>query len=429
MFADSRAPVAGAAFAAVRGARADGHSFVEQVLSAGAPFVVVERADAIPHGSTGVVVDDTVAALGRMADNARRMLRARVVGITGSTGKTLTKDLLAAALGTSMQVHAAPASFNTDVTVPLVVLSCPNDVQVFVAELGARGSGQIAALASIVRPDVGVITGIGTTHIEKFGSRQVIARTKSELLAALPADGVAVVPSNDDFLSTLARSTVARMVTVGPGGHVRYCADRIASDGRTFGRVWIDGAEIEVVLPVPGRALMRNAALALAVARELGVDALDAAGGIAEAKMSNWRMQIVDVGGRTVVNDAWNANPTSTAATLRAVRELAGDRATWAVLGRMAELGATAPSEHRRIGRLAAALGYAGVVVVMGEHAELIAAGAGTIARTVGSVAEAADAVRRVIPRGAVVAVKASRAVGLERLVEQLEAVGAETRT
>jgi UDP-N-acetylmuramoyl-tripeptide--D-alanyl-D-alanine ligase len=218
------------------------------------------------------------------------------------------------------------------------------------------------------------------------------------------------------------------MVTVGPGGHVRYRADHIASDGRTFGRAWIDGAEIEVVLPVPGRALMRNAALAFAVARELEVDARDAARGIAEAALSNWRMQIVDVGGRTVVNDAWNANPTSTAATLRAVRELAGDRATWAVLGQMAELGAAAPSEHRRIGRLAAALGYAGVVVVTGEHAELIAAGAGTIARTVGSVAEAADAVRRVIPRGAVVAVKASRAVGLERLVEQLEDVGAETR-
>ncbi len=438
MGADSRTQQRGVAFAAVRGERVDGHDFVADALANGAPFVVVERTDVVPSGATAVLVDDTVRGLGAMATQARRDLRARVVGITGSTGKTLTKDFVAAALSSSaggdprtprtetgrtprLRVHAAPSSFNTDVTVPLVILGSPSDADVIVCELGARGPGEIARLAAIVRPQIGVITGIGVTHLEVFGSRDTIATTKTELLTALPAGGLAIVGSDDDFLSLFASSTDARLVCVGPGASLSYRADRITSDGRTYGRITVDGRVVPVVLPVPGRALLRNAAFAMRVALECGIDPDDAAAGIADAALSSWRMQIVQAGGWTIVNDAYNANPTSMASTLRSGRELAGDRPIWAVLGAMAELGDATEGEHRRTGRLVRSLGFAGLIAV-GDRAAGIAAGAGALGRRVSSMDEAADAVRVSVPDGAVVVVKASRSAGLERLVDQLAA-------
>jgi UDP-N-acetylmuramoyl-tripeptide--D-alanyl-D-alanine ligase len=421
MGADSRTQQRGVAFAAVHGERVDGHNFVRDVLGNGAPFVVVERTDMVPSGATAVVVDDTVRALGAMATQMRRNMRARVVGITGSTGKTLTKDFTAAALATSSRVYASPGNLNTEIGVPLVILSAPIDVSLIVLELGARGVGQIAELCAIVRPSIGVITGIGDAHLEVFGSRAAIAETKSELLAVLPADGLAIVPADDDFLALFASSTDARLACVGPGAHVAYRADRITSDGRTYGRITVDGRIVPVVLPVPGRALMRNAAFAIRVALECGIDPDVAAAGIADATLSSWRMQIVQAGGWTIVNDAYNANPTSMASTLRSGRELAGDRPAWAVLGRMAELGDATEAEHRRAGRHVASLGYAGLIAV-GTDAADIAQGAGSLGRTVASIAEAVDAVRTSVPEGGVVVIKASRAVGLEHLVEQLAA-------
>jgi UDP-N-acetylmuramoyl-tripeptide--D-alanyl-D-alanine ligase len=418
MVSDSRLQRPGHAFAAVRGERVDGHDFVGAALAGGAPFVVVERTETLPDGATAIVVDDTVRALGAMAAAARAAMDVRVVGITGSTGKTLTKDLVAAALGTSLRVHAAPSSFNTDVTVPLVVLGCPDDADVMVAELGARRPGEIERLCALVRPHIGVITGIGTTHLEIFGSRDAIARTKSELLSSLPADGAAFVPADDDYLATFSSSTSARLYTVGPGSDLSYRAERITPDGRTHGTVTIGGRDVGVALPVPGRALMRNAAFAIAVACEFGIDAGDAAASLRNAQLSAWRMEITAIDGWTVVNDAYNANPTSMAATLRSARELA-QGPVWAVLGRMAELGGVSEHEHRRVGRLLASLGYAGVIVV-GEGADGIVDGAGALAIRVGSIAEAAEVAGSSVPSGAVLVVKASRSVGLEHLVDEL---------
>lgn len=422
MIADSRAlttSAASPAFAAVRGERVDGHDFVREAVAAGAPFVVVERAETLPDGATAVVVDDTVRALGAMATQARTALRCPAVGITGSTGKTLTKDLIAAALATSMRVHAAPASFNTDVTVPLVVLGTPEDADVMVMEMGARRPGEIADLCAIVRPRTGVIVGIGTAHLEVFGSRGAIAATKSELLAALPPNGLAIVPSDDDFLATFSSATDARLACVGPGSNVSYRAERITPDGRTHGVIVVDGKAVPIVLPVPGRALMRNAALAIRVAIEHGVDPNVAASALTHAALSAWRLEISEMNDWTLVNDAYNANPTSMASTLRSAVELAGGRPVWAVLGRMAELGSDADAAHRRIGRLAASLGLAGLIVV-GDGTAPMAEAAGPIATRVSSIDEAIGEVRAAVPPGAVLVVKASRAVGLERLVGEL---------
>ncbi len=414
--ADSREVNAGTAFVAVRG----GHDFVRDALDARASFVVVENEASLSAGvASAVVVQDSVGALADLARHVRGLLGVTSVGITGSTGKTLTKDLVAAALRVRFRVHASPRSYNTEVTVPTVVLGCPGDAEVLVTELGARRSGEIAELCSFVQPHVGVITGIGSTHLEIFGSRRTIAETKSELLDSLPPDGLGVVPSNDDFLDVFAKRTNARLRTVGPGGALRYRANGIDNDGHTHGVVFVDGKSLDVRLGVPNRALMRNAALAIAVAVELGVDSQDAAAALSAAPLSDSRMQVLDVGDWVVVNDAYNANPTSMAAALRSVRELAGDRETWAILGPMAELGPQSDVAHRKIGRLVRALGFAGVITV-GAEADAIADAAGEISHRVGSTQEAADTALDIVPPGSVVLIKASRVAGLDLLPDEL---------
>ena len=420
--ADSRTVGGDTAFAAVRG----GHAFVAEALAAGAPFAIVQDVSVVPSEATAIVVDDVVTALGAIAKHVTSASSVPVVGITGSTGKTLTKDFVAAALGASYDVHATPRSYNAEIGVPLTVLGMPPTSTMLVAEVAARHPHDIAYLCDILHPRTGVITGIGIAHLDVFGSRTSIATTKAELFAALPADGLAIAPSSDDFLDLLARSTNARMRTVGPGGHIRYRAHEIRSDGRTFGEVAIGRRRVPVVLPVPGRALMRNAALAIAVAIEHNVDAEQAAAAIADATLSGSRVQIVHIGSRTIVDDAWNANPTSVRSTLRSAKELAGSRDAWAVLGEMAELGPTTQAEHYRAGALAAFFGYRGVIAV-GERAAPVAegfasAGDSAAAHRVESLDAAEAAVRRLTAADAVVVVKASRVAGLERLVELLEA-------
>lgn len=422
LVADSRDVDGSTAFVAVRG----GHSHVADAVGSGAPFVVVERPVPLPDGAVVVVVDDSVRALGAIAADVRSSMDVRVVGITGSTGKTLTKDFVAAALGVRYRVHSAPSSYNNEIGVPLVVCGCPDDAEVIVAELAARHPGEIAELSSICLPEAGIVTGIGLSHVGEFGSRGAIARTKAELLDALPADGLAITPSDDDFLALFASRTSAKLSTVGPGGTVRYHAERIDSSGRTHGRVEVAGVEVAVSIPIPGRALLRNAAFGLCLAAEWGIDADEAARAIAHASTTGRRMEIVNIGPWTIVNDAWNANPVSTASALRSVRELAGAATAWAVLGEMAELGALAEQAHLRMGRLASTLGFAGVIVV-GEAATPIAAAAPGIAHRVGDLDSAASVVRDLVPHGALVLVKGSRVTGLDRLPETLRTLIANT--
>ncbi|HVL80990.1 MAG TPA: UDP-N-acetylmuramoyl-tripeptide--D-alanyl-D-alanine ligase [Actinomycetota bacterium] len=417
--ADSRTAGPGTAFVAVR----SGHDHVASALGSGASFAIVQRAEAVPPDATAVVVDDVEDALARLATDLRRRLGAHVVGITGSTGKTITKDLLAAALRSRFRVHATAASQNAELGVPLTVLGCPDDAEILVCELGARAPGQIAALCEIVAPRIGVITGIGWSHVEVFGSRDAIASTKSELLASLPPDGVAVVPAMDEYLHVMAARTSAPVRTVGPGGHVRLSDVAVDPVGRPTATVHLPGgSEVRLRVPLPGRPLLRNGALALAVAVEMGADPHAAAEAISHAPTSAWRMEVHEIEGRTIVNDAYNANPTSVPASLRTVMEMAGDRPAWAVLGEMAELGPLADEQHRRIGRIAAALGFE-VVAAVGSGAALIAEGAGGVATRVDDAREAAELIRTA-PAGAVVLVKGSRVTGLERVTRLLTASG-----
>jgi UDP-N-acetylmuramoyl-tripeptide--D-alanyl-D-alanine ligase len=411
--ADSRRVMPGVAYVA---AMRTGHSFVPDALAAGAPYVVVRNASAVPPAATGVVVEDVESALASLAAWFRTRLRARVVAVTGSTGKTGTKDMIAAALRPRFRVHAAPSSYNNEVGLPLTVLGCPGDAEVLVTELGARHAGDIAALCEIARPHAGVITGIGHTHLEVFGSRRAIADAKSELLRTLPADGVAVVPSADDFLHVLDESCEAELVTVGAGGAVRILDVTLDAGGRASGSVMLRGGHREPIrVPVLGRALMRNAALALATAVELGAGASEAAAAISSAPMTGLRMQVSEHAGRTLVNDAWNSNPTSALSAFKTLSHIAAGRPMWAFLAPMAELGDSAADGHRRVGAAAAALSFERVVTVgdapWGLAPEIVVRAAG--------IEDALEAASDV-PPDAVVLVKGSRKFALERLAAAL---------
>jgi UDP-N-acetylmuramoyl-tripeptide--D-alanyl-D-alanine ligase len=425
---DSRRINAGGLFVALRAER-DGHEFANGAVAAGAVAVLVERPVAGLPPDAGVVrVADTGVALGALGAHARARLgeAVPVVGITGSTGKTSTKDLTAAALGSRLAVSASPASWNNEIGVPLTLLGTEERAGAVVLEMGSRRIGHIAALAAMARPRVGVITNVGIAHAEFFGSRAEVARAKGELVEALPPGGTAVLSADDDTTPALAGRTRATVLTAGldPSADVAVSNLRLDADLRPSFHLDTPWGALEVgPIPVRGAHQATNAALAVAVAGALGVDLEAAATGLTSATGSAWRMELSRTpAGLVVLNDAYNANPASMAAALRALQGLNGGGRRFAVLGHMAELGAVSDEEHRRIGRLAASAGVV-VVVAVGREAAPLAEGAAEAGAAVVHV-ESSDAALAVLAgqlrSGDVVLVKASRVVGLEALAAAL---------
>ncbi len=434
---DSRHLEPGACFFALRGDR-DGHDFVQHAFAQGALVAVVTR-DPGDHGRPGaralVQVDDTLRALGECARIAReRMPKATVVGITGSAGKTSTKDLAAAALSRRFDVLASPGSFNNESGLPLTLLAGTPRTEVVVAEMGARFEGNISDLCAIARPTIGVITNIGLAHAEHLGSREDIARVKAELLDALPPDGVAILNADDEMTESLAAGRGLQVVRVGlgadPARGVRVEDVRVDHELRPTFRLSSQWGEVDVTLGMRGHHQVINAGMAAAVAFVLGVPADDVARGLADATTASWRMQLEhSPAGVTVLNDAYNASPGTVEAALRSFSHLPVEGRRVAVLGEMRELGRFAEAEHERVGRLAGELAVDAVIAV-GEGARPIA----TAARGAGIdvVVEAADAraalgaVVELAGPGDAVLVKASRAVGLEVVADALAAGAAD---
>lgn len=424
---DSRSIAPGALFVALRGER-DGHDYLPDAFARGAAAALVrEPVSGLPEGAGLVVVPDTAAGLTALGRHARERLEGvPVVGITGSTGKTSTKDLTAAALSARLLVCASPASFNNEIGLPLTLLSADEDTTVVVAEMGSRGIGHIAELCAVARPRLGVITNIGIAHTEFFGSRAEVARAKGELLEALPPEGHAVLCADDDCTPGLARRSPAPVLRVGLDAPADVVVSGVALDPelRPSFRLDTPWGRVEVgALPVRGAHQALNAAFAVAVAGLLGVPLAEAADGLAEAAGAPWRMELCRTpGGLVVLNDAYNANPASMAAALEALASLNSTGRRFAVLGHMAELGARSDDEHRRVGRLAAACGLAAVVAVGPEAAALVEgareAGAEVVAVEGPEAALAALAPR--LQPGDAVLVKASRIVGLERVADAL---------
>jgi len=433
---DSRTLEQGACFVALVAER-DGHDFAYDAFDRGAVLAVVARGvDTGDDARTLVKVDDTLAALGALGAFARdRLTGATVVGITGSAGKTATKDLLAAAVGSTRRVIASPVSFNNEAGLPLTVLSAEVDTEVVVAEMGARSAGNIADLCAIARPHIGVITNIGLAHAGPLGGRAGVAAVKGELLESLPTDGVAVLHADDDHTPALAARTVARVVRVGlvPRPDVDVAVSDIDLDEqlRPSFRLETPVGAHDVRLSVRGEHQVVNAAMATAVAIELGVSLEDIAEGLAGAATGAWRMQLTRAEhGVTVLNDAYNASPTSAAAALRSLARLPVPGRRMAVLGEMRELGDEADAAHHDIGRMAVECGVE-VLVVVGDEARAL--GAGARAAGPGSVevvevsdtAAAVDAIASRAREGDAVLVKASRAIGLERVAAALVDDGA----
>lgn len=428
---DSRSLESGACFFALQGNR-DGHDFVRDAFERGALVAVVSRdpRDAHRPGARALIlVDDTLQALGACGRVAReRLVRATVVGITGSAGKTSTKDLAAAALSRRFDVLASPGSFNNESGLPLTLLAGTPRTEVVVAEMGARFPGNIRQLCEIARPRIGVITNIGLAHAAYLGDREAIARVKGELLDALPADGVAVVNADDDAVERLSRDRAFRVVPVGfsvePERGLRVDDVHLDDDLRARFALSSPWGAATIRLDVRGLHQVLNAGLAAAVALVLGVPLDDVALGLEAARGASWRMQLEhSPAGVVVLNDAYNASPATVEAALRSFAHLPVIGRRVAVLGEMLELGSFAAREHDRLGGLAADLGVDALVAV-GDGARPVAAGARRAGiedvAEVGSVRDALSAVvERVRPYDAVL-VKGSRAVGLEVVADAL---------
>jgi UDP-N-acetylmuramoyl-tripeptide--D-alanyl-D-alanine ligase len=378
---DSREAGPGGLYVARVGEHADGHAYVGAAKAAGAVAALTSRAvEELPC----VVVDDVQTAFGRLARAVvDRSPHLRIVAVTGSSGKTSTKDLLAQVLGAAGETVAPVASLNGEVGVPLTVCRVTPATRFLVAEMGARGIGHLTYLTSIAPPDVSVVLNVGVAHVGEFGSREAIAQAKGELVEALRPDGLAVLNADDPAVAAMASRTRARVVTVGvdPAADVRAEDVRLDPRGRASFTVTSGADAAEVALQVSGAHQVGNALAVVAVALECGIELADAAKSLSEAAaVSRWRMEVHELpDGITVVNDAYNANPASMRAALDALAAIAGAtsprRRSWAVLGEMLELGAESRSEHEGIGR--------GVVdreidrlLVVGEGARHLAEGA-----------------------------------------------------
>jgi UDP-N-acetylmuramoyl-tripeptide--D-alanyl-D-alanine ligase len=428
---DSRDLRAGSLFVALPGDRTDGHRFVEEAFAAGASGALVHEG----HPSTAgplVHARSTGDALIRLAADERQGMTATVVGITGANGKTSTKDLADAVLRTRLRTHASPGSFNNEIGLPLTLLGADADTEVVVAEMGARRVGDVKLLAGIARPDVVVVTNVGVAHMEVFGSWASIVEASAEPVDALDADGVAILNADDPVVIGYAERCAGAVVTFGTGMRegvrpvVRAKDVSIGADGRAAFRIVSGGEDALVTLAVPGEHMVSNALAAVAVGRELGIGLDEAARALTDAGVTRWRMETFTNGaGVRILNDAYNANPESTAAALRTARWMAGDGRLLAVLGEMAELGAISREEHDRIGELSARIRVDRLVTV-GEAARAIARAALREGMSPDDVAayddvdEALDDIRRSCRRGDLVLCKGSRVAGLEAVAEAL---------
>lgn len=434
---DSRATTPGCLFVALPGELTDGHDFAAGAAAAGAAAVLVTRELGltvpqlvVPDAGVGL----TALATGLVTEARRSGLI--TIGITGSSGKTSTKDLLSQLLAEAGETVAPVGSFNNEIGVPLTAARITPDTRFLVSELGARGPGHITALCAIVQPEVGVVVNVGHAHLGEFGSVAAIARAKGELVEALPADGWAVLNADDQNVAAMATRTTARIATFAVGGpptdgELRVWADQVGADAwqRPAFNLHAAGAVIgaaEVQLLVTGAHQLGNALAAAAVALTQGMGVTEVATALGRARpLSHWRMELIERSdGVLVINDAYNANPDSMAAALRTLASLRrpGGRLL-AVLGDMLELGADSPAAHRAIGELAADLGVELVIAVGGNAADLVAgAGARTSAVIVADPGTAAAAAAAWLRPADVVLVKASRGLALETVAEHLTA-------
>jgi len=422
---DSRTLGSGDLFVPLRGENFDGHQFIAQAAERGASGAMVDQkwsGDA-PAGFALIRVADTLAGYQALAANYRKTLPLKVVAITGSNGKTSTKDFVAAALAKKFRVTKTEGNFNNHVGLPQTMLAANRDDQMAVWEIGMNHPGEIAPLAKLAVPDVAIITNIGVAHIEFMGSREGIAEEKGALAEAVAPGGVVILNADDPFTGMIARRTRARVVLAGiENGSVRATDISQHSTGSEF--TILEGAHrCRAQLPVPGIHMVQNAMLAVAAGRAFGLSLEECAAGLASTPLTKARLQIRQIGGIQFIDDSYNANPDSMKAALRTLIELDAEGRRIAVLGEMGELGEESERGHREVGECAATVQVDELIAVGSAGATIIARGAekAGLKKTtaVGSPREAASILEKNAAPGDLILIKGSRSARMERVMEE----------
>lgn len=421
---DSRKAGSGDLFVALKGERHDAHQFLGQVVEAGVPAIMVSALPPATESYRGTIirVKDTLKALQMLAYRHRlHTPDLFAVGVTGSNGKTSTKDFLAAVLGHAGGVNATAGNFNNHIGLPLTILAGREGDRHGVWEMGMNHAGEIGVLADIGRPDAAVITTIGTAHIEHLGSREAIAAEKASLAEAVPAGGFCAMPARDDYYDFVRSRVRCEMIPVGIGvGSVRAESLAADADGRmTFDLVSGMDAAVRISLPVRGEHMVVNALLAAAVGLRRGLSSATIAEALSGVQITGGRLQEKRVRGCVVIDDSYNANPDSMHAALKTLRASSTGGRRVAVLGFMGELGEHEPAEHHRLGQRVNEAGI-DLLVTVGERAALINETAAVPNHNFATHDEAAEFLRPIVGEGDLVLVKGSRSARMERVIEAL---------
>ncbi|MFL6526488.1 MAG: UDP-N-acetylmuramoyl-tripeptide--D-alanyl-D-alanine ligase [Chthoniobacterales bacterium] len=420
---DSRTVRADELFVPLRGDNFDGHNFIAQTVQRGAAGAIVDKSwrGDVPSEFVLIRVDDTLRAYQRIAAEYRKLLGLRVVCITGSNGKTSTKDFVAAVLSRKLRVSKTEGNLNNHVGLPRTMLSANHGDEIGVWEIGMNHPGEVAPLAALAGPDVAIVTNIGVAHIEFMGSREAIAQEKGELAAAVQENGTVILNGDDEFSESIAKRVRARVVLAGiRNGTIRAEEIRQTSDGSEF--TILEGAHrARAQLPVPGLHMVQNALLAVAAGRVFRLSLEECAAGLAATRLTKARLQIREINGVQFIDDSYNANPDSMKAALRTLAELETTARRIAVLGEMGELGSESERGHREVGEVAAEVAVDQLITV-GTGAAIIADAAGLTNTIVAeSHEEAADWLSENTSRGDLVLIKGSRSARMERVIEEFE--------
>jgi UDP-N-acetylmuramoyl-tripeptide--D-alanyl-D-alanine ligase len=419
---DTRTLKPGDLYVAIRGKRLDGHQFCEQAVEKGAVGVVVDTEVAVPAGAVGIVVADTTEALGRIAFRHRERMSARVVAVTGSNGKTTTKEILAAILALKFKTLKPEGSFNNDIGVPLTVLRMTKDIEAAVFEIEMNELGGTARLARICRPEVGVITNIGDTHLEFMKDRHGVAQEKAELLQALPDKGAAVLNADDPLVMAIgATYAPPRRVTFGLEQKAEVFATRVEDAGLGGSRFRLMD-KYDVTLSYPGRHNIANCLAACAGAYAMGMWPGDMPEAIARLKPLPLRLRVRRLGATTLIEDCYNANPQSVGAALEVLAQCQGIERRVAFLGDMLELGDCAEAQHEQLGREIGTL--VSRLVLVGPLGEYTARGVAAVGqahvRRFETAAQAREALFDIVRPGDTILVKGSRAMAMELVSQEI---------
>ena len=421
---DSRTLKPGELFVALRGENFDGHTFVEAVAKANAAGAIVESnwKGELPETFALIRAEDTLQAYQELAANYRRSLLLKVVAITGSNGKTSTKDFTAAVLGRRFRVTKTEGNFNNHVGLPRTILEATSRDEVAVWEIGMNHPGEVAALARLAMPDIGIITNIGVAHIEFMGSREAIAAEKGALAEAVGEQGTVILNADDSFTRSIAARTHAKVLQAGATAGTIRASEISQSESGTDFTILERAHRCRAQLPVPGLHMVQNALLAIAAGRVFGLSLEDCAAGLVAAPLAKARLQIKESHGVHFLDDSYNANPDSMKAALHTLVELDADGKRIAVLGEMRELGSESEHGHREVGETAAALkidhlitigNVAATIAKAAEHAGLEKSVA------VQSTSEAAEVLSEIAAPGDLVLIKGSRAARTEEVIER----------